>query len=167
MTELQYNYVVPQEKLYSINAWKHKENTEQDSEDYAMAQQRIKCTSKVGGESSRESIYGSNPVLHQTINSLCPENTELVKLLLHEFETKQYTGWELAQLELHRNMSDNQLLACYGFDIQAIRERCSSVWSSNVHNPSFTPQIDRFSWVLPFTPLFYTTTKCRWFQCMM
>gem|GEM_PF-841730 len=21
--------------------------------------------------------------------------------------------------------------------------------------------------VLPFTPLFYTTTKCRWFQCMM
>lgn len=62
MTELQYNYVVPQEKLYSINAWKHKENTEQDSEDYAMAQQRIKCTSKVGGESSRESIYGSNPV---------------------------------------------------------------------------------------------------------
>ena len=147
MTELQYNYVVPQEKLYSNNAWKHKENTEQDSEDYAMAQQRIKCTSKVGGESSRESIYGSNPVLHQTINSLCPENTELVKLLLHEFEAKQYTGWELAQLELHRNMSDNQLLACYGFDIQAIRERCSSVWSSNVHNPSFTPQIDRFSWM--------------------
>ena len=112
-----------------------------------MAQQRIKPYLRMDHEIGRESIYGSNLVIRQAIKYLRPENTELIKLLLHEFETTQYTGQELAQLELRRNMTGNQLLACYGFDIQSIRERCSTVWSLLVQSSKSTAPLDRYSWM--------------------
>lgn len=59
--------------------------------------------------------FSQGGVVHQSLKYLCPQNADLIKLLLRDCQKAQYTEKELLQLELQRNMDGNRLLDCYGF----------------------------------------------------
>lgn len=71
--------------------------------------------------------------LIQFVNGLlCPENAELIKLLLRDCSCKEYSEKDLIALELNRNMTEGKLLDNYGFSISEIKSRCKNLWGKSV-----------------------------------
>ena len=88
--------------------------------------------------------FSQGSVVQRSLKYLCPQNADLIKLLLRDCLKTQYTEKELLRLELQRNMDGNRLLDCYGFSISEIRLRCQSVWDKVAQTPKATRTISRY-----------------------
>lgn len=89
--------------------------------------------------------FSQGSVIQQSLKYLCPQNADLIKLLLRDCLKAQYTEKELLQLELQRNMGGSCLLDCYGFGISEIRLRCKIVWEKAIQTPGLIQPISRYS----------------------
>ena len=90
-------------------------------------------------------VFSQGGVAQQSLKYLCPQNADLIKLLLRDCLKARYTEKELLQLELQRNMDGNHLLECYGFAISEIRLRCKNVWENAIQMPGLIQPISRYS----------------------
>lgn len=94
--------------------------------------------------------FSQGGVVQRSLKYLCPQNADLIKLLLRDCLKTQYTEKELLQLELQRNLDGNRLLNCYGFSVPEIKKRCSCVWESRVHISGTNQTLSRYYYSTKF-----------------
>ena len=98
-------------------------------------QQTVNLTAKQYENNSypSDSLLGQGYLMRFVNGFLCPENAELIKLLLRDCIDKEYSEKELISLEFNRNMTEGRLLDNYGFSISEIKSRCHHVWEKNAN----------------------------------